>query len=354
MNQNNYNISRDMLTHAPRLFEEEVTFLFHISDRCNLDCKHCFIDAHHTVVHQFSVDEVSAIVTDMKKLKTHRICFSGGEPIMHEGLIDILTETNEIGFIPDFVSNGTLIIRDMAKKIHGLVKCVLISVDGPEEYHDTFRGQKGAFKRTMKGINNLIKEEVPFALQFTVTKKSLPFVEWIAETASGLGAISLKLEPLFAGGRAQDIAGLCLTEKEVDLLAEKTTKLYGKYLATTNIYMGIHSKKTLVEHPCNAYACFGHECHRHAKNEPRDIIILPDGGVCPVDTCLHPAYYIGNVNEKSLFELMQDYFGSPQHLRFIGLCKTVFEKRVKPYPYEAIPWSQILAEESWEAPHETQ
>lgn len=346
---NESHVSQDVLTHAPRLFEEEVTFLFHISDRCNLDCQHCFIDAQRTAVHQFDADEISAIISDMKKLKTHRICFSGGEPLMHEEFIDILRETNEKGFTPDFVSNGILITPDMAKKIHGLVKCVLISVDGPEEYHDIFRGQKGAFKRTMNGINNLKKANVPFALQFTVTKKSLSFVEWIAETASKLGALSLKLEPLFTGGRAQDIADLCLNEKEVDILAEKTTKLYGKYLATTNIYMGIHSKKTLIEHPCNAYACFGHNCHRHAKNEPRDIIILPDGGVAPVDTSLHPAYYIGNVKKNSLFTLIQEYFGSPQHLRFIGLCKTVFEKRVKSYPYEAIPWSQILVEESWEA-----
>jgi MoaA/NifB/PqqE/SkfB family radical SAM enzyme len=340
--------SQGVHPHALRFFEEKVTFLFHITDWCNLDCQHCFINAHHTPVHQFTVEEVSSIVRDMKKLKTTRIAFSGGEPTLHPDLARILEAAVEEGFSPDFVSNGTLITEELAEKVQGLVRCVLISVDGPEDYHDSFRGMKGAFQKTMKGIAALKKKDVPFALQFTVTKESFPYIEWIAQKASDLGAESLKLEPLFLGGRAQEIASSCLTEKEIDELAEFTTRLYGKYLATTSVYMGIHSKKVLTEHPCNAYACFGSECHRHAENDPREIVILPDGNVVPVDSCINPRLYMGNVKEESLLDVVQEYFGSPQHSAFLALCKKVFDERVVSYPYEAIPWSQMLAAASWE------
>jgi sulfatase maturation enzyme AslB (radical SAM superfamily) len=143
-----------------------------------------------------------------------------------------------------------------------------IEIAGPEDYHDSFRGVKGAFTKTMNGIKILKKEEVPFALQFTVTKESFPFVEWIAETASTLGAESLKLDPLFVGGRAEDIASSSLNEKEIDQLAEVTTRLYRKYLASTSILMGIHSKKVMTEHPCNAYAWFGSKCHYTPRMSP--------------------------------------------------------------------------------------
>lgn len=345
-------ISQGVPQHALRLFEEEVTFLFHITDRCNLDCRHCFIDATPTPVHEFTLSEISSIVADMRRLKTSHVAFSGGEPTLHRDLVQVLETANAEGFNPDFVSNGTVITDELAKAVQGKVHCVLISVDGPEEYHDAFRGIKGAFRKTMKGIRALKKAEVPFALQFTVTKESLPFVEWIAETASQLGAESLKLEPLFSGGRARNIASLCLDEKEIDQLAELTTRLYGKYLASTGIYMGIHSKKALTEHPCNAYACFGDTCHRHAKNDPRQVIILPDGSVAPVDTCLDPFYYMGNVKEKSLLEVVQTYFGSLKQQKFLNLCRKVLRERVIPYPYEAIPWSQILVEESWKVGHD--
>jgi MoaA/NifB/PqqE/SkfB family radical SAM enzyme len=332
---------------ALRLFEEKVTFLFHITDGCNLACNHCFINAQPTAVNEFSLDEIASILADMKTLKISRIAFSGGEPTLHKDFVKTLEIAHEKGFSPEFVSNGTLITEGLAEAVQGLVRCVLISVDGPEVYHDTFRGKKGAFRKTMEGIAILREYEIPFALQFTVTKESFPYVEWVAETASRLGAESLKLEPLFSGGRAKTIEGLCLNEKEISHLAEVATRLYGTYLATTGIFMGIHSKKALVEHPCNAYACFGETCHRHAKNEPREIIILPDGAVAPVDTCLHPGYYMGNVKEKSLLSVIQEYYGSPQQLRFLALCKKVLEERVIPYPYETIPWSQILVEESW-------
>ena len=342
-------LSQGMHNHTLRLFEEEVTVLFHITDWCNLDCQHCFIDAHEVPVNQFSLDEITHILTDMKTLKVSRLAFSGGEPTLRKDLVKILETAHNLGFSPEFVSNGTLITGELAEAVSDIVKCVLISVDGPEEYHDAFRGRKGAYRKTMDGISLLEEHDVPFALQFTVTKKSFPYVEWIAETAANLGAESLKLEPLFSGGRAQNIASLCLNEKEIDQLAVLTTKLYGKYLATTGIFMGIHSKKVLVEHPCNAYACFGEKCHRHARDDPRSIIILPDGGVAPVDTCLHPAYYMGNVKEKSFIDVVEEYYGSPQQQKFLKLCAEVFRERVIPYPYEAIPWSQILVEESWRA-----
>ncbi len=342
--------SQGVQKHALRFFEEEVVFLFHITDGCNLACNHCFINASSIAAHEFSLEEVSRIMGDMKKLKTSHVAFSGGEPTLHKDFVKILEAANDEGFTPDFVTNGTAITDGLAEAVADLVRCILISVDGPEEVHDAFRGKKGAFRRTMKSIKILKDHDIPFSLQFTVTKESLPFLEWIAETASQLGADTLKLEPLFSGGRAgraKDIAHLSLNEKEIDELAEVVTHLYGKYLASTGIFMGIHSKKVLVEHPCNAYACFGDSCHRGAKNDPRELIILPDGSLVPVDPCLHPAYYMGNVKEKSLLEVVQDYFGSQEQLRFLNLCRKVHREKVIPYPYEAIPWSQILVDESW-------
>lgn len=328
-------------------FTQNVVVLFHITDWCNLNCKHCFVNAHSTPVHQYSLHKVSSILTDLQTLKAFHVTFSGGEPTLHKDFLPILKMANEKGLNVSFVSNGTLITKELAESLHDLVKYVLISVDGPEEYHDAFRSHKGAYKKTMNGISALREADVPFGLQLTVTRESLPFIEWMAETACELGAHSLKLEPLFVGGRAQDIAFLSLDERELDQVAELATELYGKYLATTNIYMGIYSKKVLIEHPCNAYACFDHNCHRHITSEPREITILPDGWVVPLDSLLNPYFYIGNVREKSLLKVFQEYEGSPQHKRFLALCRTVFEKHVKSYPHEAIPWTQLLIDESW-------
>jgi MoaA/NifB/PqqE/SkfB family radical SAM enzyme len=341
------NTSQENCSNALKPFREKVHMLFHITDWCNLDCKHCFINASHFPVFEYSLDEISSLLTDMRALNVFHVTFSGGEPTIRKDFPLILEIANEKGFNPDFVSNGTLITLEMAKNIRNLVRLVLISLDGPEEYHDAFRGKRGAFKKTMEGINALRRAEVPFALQFTVTKESLSFVEWAAEIAFDLGAQSLKLEPLFAGGRAQNMSSSCLNEKEIDQLAELTTQLYGKYLATTSMYMGVYSKRVLTEHPCNAYACFGHTCHRGASKEPREVTILPDGGVAPVDSLLNPVFYIGNVREKPLCSVFQDYSTSPQRQQFLRLCERVFREQVVSYPYEAIPWAQILIEESW-------
>jgi hypothetical protein len=52
-----------------RLFEQDIVVLFHITDYYNLDCKHCFINAKHTRQNEYTLYEVSVILSDLKTLK---------------------------------------------------------------------------------------------------------------------------------------------------------------------------------------------------------------------------------------------------------------------------------------------
>ena len=328
-------------------FSENVTVLFHITSQCNLRCKHCFVDAGSEGKNSFSYDKIMEIVKDLKELKVNLVAFSGGEPTLRPDFIEILEETDKIGLRACLVSNGTLITEKFASRLNGLLRDALISIDGPKEYHDFFRGVTGTYVRSMKGVKVLKKHDIPFSLQFTVTKKSWKYIDWIAELASQLGAKTLKLEPLFTVGRAEQLGDeYALDEADLQNLNEKAVMLHGKYLASTDIAMGAIGTKHVVEHPCNVYACSGDHCHRRATKEPRELIIMPDGLVLPITITMNESYALGNVKDERILGIVRNYIGSLRHERFINLCKYVFEKYVRSYPFPIIPWANIVGEES--------
>ena len=333
-------------------FSERVNVLFHVNKQCNLLCRHCFMGSTATTTEQVEFDKIVEIIGDLRDMNVEMVGISGGEPTLRKDAIDILKAVKDAKFEPFLVSNGTLIDDDYAARLEGIVNEVLISLDGHRERHDLFRGVPGTYDKAMRAIEALKNHNIPFSLQFTVTKESYEYVDSMAELASDMGAKTLKLEPLFLMGRASEIDENILTQRDLESLNQKTMILHGKYLASTNIAMGIHSASLLKEHPCNVYACSGDSCHRKATKEPRDIIIMPDGTTLPFDVGIHPSYAIGNVVENRAVDVFKNYVGSPQHERLIDLCKRVFKEYIANYPFTGVPWESIIAKESWREQNE--
>lgn len=123
-----------------------------ITNRCNLLCKHCYIDDKDPA--ELTIDEITAILKEFEEMQGLRVIITGGEPLLHTRF----KELNEI--LPKFsvrkllLSNGLLLNRSIIEELN--FEEVQISIDGLEDSHDAIRG-KGTFKRSMDSIR-LIKE----------------------------------------------------------------------------------------------------------------------------------------------------------------------------------------------------
>lgn len=118
-----------------------------ITDRCNLSCKHCYIDiSDHS---ELSIEEITSVLKEFEEMQGLRVLITGGEPLLHSRFYEL----NEI--LPEFsvrkvlVSNGLLLSREGIKKLN--IQEIQISIDGLEGSHDSIRG-KGTFKRAMDSI----------------------------------------------------------------------------------------------------------------------------------------------------------------------------------------------------------
>jgi MoaA/NifB/PqqE/SkfB family radical SAM enzyme len=82
---------------------------------------------------------------------------SGGEPLLTEGVMDLVDFIAGQGYKTNIVTNGFLIDEPMARRIaHSQLGTLTLSLDGiTAETHDFLRGMKGSHARIMQAVEHL-------------------------------------------------------------------------------------------------------------------------------------------------------------------------------------------------------
>ena len=131
---------------------------------CNLTCTHCFVscgpgETRHAMMTR---EEVQARVAEALPLGVKEFYFTGGEPFLHPGMLDILADTLEHGPCT-VLTNGTLFTKRRVEALMDLTRSsryaleIRVSLDGERaESHDAFRGA-GSFERALAGIEMLAR-----------------------------------------------------------------------------------------------------------------------------------------------------------------------------------------------------
>lgn len=130
------------------------------TNKCNLFCLPCVSRGRPTYKKdkELPTKTYLRIIKEASKLRIRRVdVCGGGEPFARNDTIKILKEIKENGMEGTISTNGTLIKKDIAKK---LVEIgwdeIRFSINGPNEKIDDYlRGMKGAFKRSIKAIEYL-------------------------------------------------------------------------------------------------------------------------------------------------------------------------------------------------------
>jgi Predicted Fe-S oxidoreductases len=133
-----------------------------MTNRCNLRCKHCYIEAEDkSYREELSTEEAREFIKDLADMKAPVLLFSGGEPLMRKDIFELGKMAAELGLRPVISSNGTLIDRATAAQIKAAgFQYVGISIDGAPATHDEFRNKQGAFAAALKGIKACLAEGV--------------------------------------------------------------------------------------------------------------------------------------------------------------------------------------------------
>jgi len=111
---------------------------------------------------ELAVEQVYKLIDELSLMKVRVFTIHGGEPLLYKDFFKIAQYAQDKGLLVNFITNGTLITEDFAKKIvEAKINQITFSIDGPQSVHDAVRNVPGTFQRMLSGIRNIcsLKEQ---------------------------------------------------------------------------------------------------------------------------------------------------------------------------------------------------
>lgn len=281
-------------------------FQWHITERCNLRCIHCYQEQANPA--ELSYDRLTKVlrqITDFiamareikaAPIRAH-ITVTGGEPFLRPDfpkLLDLIAEKRDLWSFA-VLSNGTLIDSQVAASLAALrPDFIQVSIEGNKETHDSIRGP-GSYRLAVRGIEQLVSHKVPAYISFTVNRTNINQFPHVARLARSLGVKRLWADRMIPIGGSDQGIGRVLSPAETMAFCETMAAEKNRFsLGRTEIAM--HRALQFIAGQGKPYRCSaGYSL----------ITILPDGGLVPCRRMPLPA---GNIFNQPLTDL---YFSSP-------------------------------------------
>lgn len=189
--------------------ENPFIVIWEVTRACALKCLHCRAEAQYKAdPRQLSFEEGKRLIDDIAHMDNPLFVFTGGDPLMRRDLFDLARYAIEEKQLPVSMTPSATpkVTRDaiMKAKEVGLSRWAF-SLDGScADIHDHFRGTKGSYELTMRGIEYLKEFQIPIQVNTTVSNYNLHDLEAIAEKVKEMGAVLWSLFFLVPTGRGME------------------------------------------------------------------------------------------------------------------------------------------------------
>ena len=271
----------------------------HLTDTCNLHCKHCYAHNMSEGNPELTDKELTSFVEKFYEAGGKALVISGGEPLLRKNFKNIFEINPEAHFI--LLTNATLIDENYASFLARFNVSIQVSIDGATAgVHDSIRGN-GAFHAAMKGIEHLQRCGLQNKINLctTVMQQNINDLPNIFALASSLGIPFVRFLPLRRKGNArtnwQDIQGE-VSVKDYEQFYTYVFKTAMRQYPELDIRCGLSGfivdPKKLMDD--------GHWCPI-GKN----IIIDTRGNVYPCSLLINDRFKIGNIKENTFNDILK-------------------------------------------------
>ena len=295
------------------LSPEEFYFQWHVTDRCNLRCSHCYQESY-SGSSEMSLEELRAIAdklfsTLLKWKLKGRISLTGGEPLLKKDLfplLEYLEKSNQICKL-SILTNGTLLNEKIVSSLENFSKLhyVQVSIDGANpETNDAIRG-KGSFEKAIHGIRLLRKKDIKVRLMFTLHKRNAKEVPALIDLALREGVSALTVDRLVPTGSGRKINDLLLSPEEIHngfrYISDRADLEYERGSPLTILkYRTLYAILDPSRLKANANIPIQRELGAACSIGIDSLCILPDATVLP---CRRLPIPIGNLKSDSVFKI---------------------------------------------------
>ncbi len=213
----------------PVLSEIAVTY------RCNLACRFCYAgcgcrkDEEHPDLPAGALKEVLRIIKEEAEVPS--VSFTGGEPLLRPEVPELVAHAKTLGMWTNLITNGTLAESAVAGRLadSGLDSAQVSVEAGSAALHDGIAACPGAFARTVRGVENIMKAGIRVHTNTTVSALNKDALEGVLDLVKTLGLSKFSMNllmPVGSAGRNFDETFISYTE--AGPLVEKVKEMADK------------------------------------------------------------------------------------------------------------------------------
>lgn len=181
--------------------------VWNVCRHCNMSCPHCYAAAGAMPSpRQLTTAQGIALIDTLAAGGVRQLVFSGGEPLLRDDLLVLLRHATARGVGAHLSTNGVLIDRPIAASLRAAgVRYVGVSVDGPPEFNDPYRGLERAFERALAGLHAARDAGIKTGVRITVTGANVTHAAPMLARAAADGFDRFYVSHLVYAGRARSM-----------------------------------------------------------------------------------------------------------------------------------------------------
>jgi radical SAM protein with 4Fe4S-binding SPASM domain len=199
-----------------------------ITNKCFLYCKHCSSEASILGQESLSTGEIKLLIEETKPYGLEYLALSGGEPLCHEGVLEVIHYATENNITTCVYTSGILkeqihaipvpskILKDL---YHAGLKTVIFSLHGAsQEIYEKITGVPGSFPLVIKSILEAVKTGLDVQVHCVPMRINLHECVDLIDFVGGLGVKKISFLRLVPQGRAENNLELYLTNDDASIL----------------------------------------------------------------------------------------------------------------------------------------
>ncbi len=122
--------------------ENAFTLRLYLTNKCNLRCAHCFMNASDALDDELSYDEICLLLNKCRASGCVKVILTGGEVMTRRDFGDIVRYSASLGMYVQVLTNGTLWNEDSVNELAPYIDEIQVSIDGfNEESNAEIRGK---------------------------------------------------------------------------------------------------------------------------------------------------------------------------------------------------------------------
>ncbi|MGA1790883.1 MAG: radical SAM protein [bacterium] len=236
--------------------------IFEVTQRCNNNCLYCYnVWKGDQPYPQGELDTAGAkeiLLKVSRECPTKYFAFSGGEPLLRQDIVELISYSTWLGLVPTLITNGTLLdstkVTELIRAGTQLFELPLLSSE--KSIHDGLCRNK-SFDTVIESLISIKEKQGRVVVVFVATKWNIQSLEETLNLCLALGVDGLMLNRFNPGGEGmRHIDELLPSMENMKEALEIANQFAKEYRFSISCGIAIHP--CLIDTTPFAYVGFGY------------------------------------------------------------------------------------------------